>query len=197
MTKFTYRLEDQSIVPKLLDIISKTDTWMKQPRVFDRDYWEKRFEYNCSWGDNFKIATAYDGDDIVAFSTGLYSSSAPIWYYCQHFSIAPVDGLSKIYLEHGVRLTDCLVRFGESKEYYSYIGSWGVKHNSILDKIYNSPKRDKNYFRYMKLFEWYYKAGESPKFDTHKVLLRPFTGEFLADTVVNNFVLRPEFRKQN
>jgi hypothetical protein len=197
MEKIIYKLEDQSIVPKILDVISRTETWMGESSTFDKSYWKEKFEYNCSWGEKFKIATAYSGNDIVAFSTALYSSSAPIWYYLQHVSVIPVDGLSKIYLEHGIHLTDTLVRHGESLGYYSYIGAWSVKHDSILDKIYNSPKRNKDYFRYMKLFERAYKKGEIPIFNTHSIFVAPFNGGFINDVVISNFVLRPEFRLKN
>lgn len=195
MKDIVYKLENQEVIPKLLDIISQTDTWMKNPTPFTLDDWIKKFDYYSTWGNNFKISVAYKNGDPVAFGTGLYSSSIPQWFYMQHFSIIETQGLSKIYLEHGIRLTDTLVHHGESLGYYSYIAAWGVKHNAILDKIYNSSKRDKNYFRYLKLFEWCYSKGDQPLFNTHKVFAPG--GHFYTDTVFNNYVLRPEFRKQD
>lgn len=193
MKNITYKLEDQNAIPKILDVISKTDIYMRNPTPFDLDHWKKTFDDYSNWGDNFKIATAYEKDEIVAFGTGLFSSSVPQWFYMQHFSIMNVNGLSKVYLEHGIHITDTLIRHGESLGYYSYIGAWSVKHNTILDKIYNCPKRDKNYFRYLKLFEWFYPRNSEPRFNTHRV----FFGRFITDTVINNFVLRPELRSPN
>lgn len=195
MKNISYKLEDQNSIYKILEIIPKTNTWMRTPTQFDLSYWNNLFDWYSKWGNNFKIAIAYEDDNPVAFGTGLFSTSVPQWFFMQHFSIIPVVGLSKIYLDHGIHLTDTLIRHGESLGYYSYLGAWGRKHNSILDKIYSSPKKNTNYFRYIKLFEWYYTKNSEPQFNTHKVFAPG--GRFVNDTVFNNFVLKPELRQQN
>jgi hypothetical protein len=196
MSNIVYKLEDQSSLPKILELIPQApNTWMKNYSPIEIDVWKKIFDSYCNWGDNFKISTAYQDNKLVSFSTALFSSTIPQWFHLQHFSIMERNGLSKTYLEHGIRLTDTLVRYGESRGYYSYLASHGIKHNAILDKIYNSPKRDKNYFRYNKLFEWYYKENDIPKFKTHSIFTT--VEYFKFNSVINNYVLRQEFRPQN